>query len=66
MDGAAAVPMEREEGKANGSRVAAARVGCCVVCCLLVFLNYGKYRMYDPIFKVHTDYTDDDDDTDTF
>ncbi len=30
LDGAAAVPMEREEGKANGSRVVTARVGCCV------------------------------------
>ena len=34
--------MEREEGKADGRRVAAARVGCCVLCVFCVLCRATK------------------------
>ncbi len=51
MDGAAAVPTEKEEGKANGRL-------CCV-------WHNGYVPNLPDIFTVHMDDDDDDDDDDT-
>jgi hypothetical protein len=42
LDGAAAAPTEREEGKADGSKVTVARVGCC----MLILVEYYYVFMY--------------------
>jgi hypothetical protein len=49
LDGAAAAPMEREEGKADGSKVAAARVGCCVLVEMLYSVDvlYGTILLHN-------------------
>jgi hypothetical protein len=49
LDGAAAAPTEREEGKADGSKVAAARVGCCVLAEMLYSVDvlYGTILLHN-------------------
>ncbi len=51
MDGTAAAPIEREEGKAVGSKVAdtAARVGCCVLVEMLYSVDvlYGTILLHN-------------------
>ena len=50
IEWAAAQPTEREEGKANGMREAAARVGCCVLCVFVGSWVVAACRLYNSSF----------------